>query len=82
MLQRLPARFRQIELPPLGWVIAVDPAGRVRESLQDDTGRCYSITSVNRYGDDLLMGSIAMSHVCRLAFARPGQEAGTRLARD
>ena len=81
LLQRLPARFRQIELPPLGWVIAVDPAGRVRESLQDETGRCYSITSVNRYGDDLLMGSIAMSHVCRLAFARPGQEAGTRLAR-
>ncbi|MGD8977294.1 MAG: SMP-30/gluconolactonase/LRE family protein, partial [Gammaproteobacteria bacterium] len=42
LLQRLPARWRQIELPPLGWVIAVDAAGRVRESLQDTSGRCYS----------------------------------------
>ena len=79
-MQRLPARWRKIELPPLGWVIAVDAAGRVRESLQDDTGRCFSITSVNRFGDELLMGSIAMPHVCRFTVAGTGKAAGSRMA--
>ena len=80
LLQRLPARLRQIDLPPVGWVIAVDAAGRVRESLQDTSGRCFSITSVNRYGDQLLMGSIAMAHVCRFTLAVQGEQADTRLA--
>ncbi len=80
LLQRLPARWRKIELPPLGWVIAVDAAGRVRESLKDDSGRCFSITSVNRFGDELLMGSIAMPHVCRYTVAGPDKAAGSRLA--
>ncbi len=80
LLQRLPARWRQIELPPLGWVIAVDAAGRVRESLQDTSGRCYSITSVNRFDDELLLGSLVMPHVCRFTLAEPGTSAKSRLA--
>jgi sugar lactone lactonase YvrE len=65
MLMRLPASVRSIELPPMGWVLGVATDGTVRYSLRDETGRCFTVTSVNRIEDALLMGSIGMARVCR-----------------
>jgi len=65
ILMRLPASLRGIRLPPMGWVVGADVEGRIRHSLRDETGRCFAVTSVNRLGRALLMGSIGMQHVCR-----------------
>jgi sugar lactone lactonase YvrE len=71
MLMRLPEFLRKVELPPVGWVVAIDTEGRLRYSLRDSTGRCYSITSANDLNGSLLMGSIVMNHVCRLSLPPP-----------
>ena len=71
ILMRLPEALRKVELPPVGWVVAVDTEGRLKYSLRDTSGRCYSITSANDLGGSLLMGSIVMNHVCRLSLPPP-----------
>jgi sugar lactone lactonase YvrE len=65
LLMRMPSALREIELPPLGWVIAVDMTGKVRHNLQDHSGGVYTVTSVNEFNDRLYLGSIAMDSVGR-----------------
>jgi sugar lactone lactonase YvrE len=71
ILMRLPEAFRRVELPPVGWVVAITNEGRVKYSLRDTSGRCYSITSANDLKGSLVMGSIVMNHVCRLSLPPP-----------
>jgi hypothetical protein len=71
MLMRLPEFVRRVELPTVGWVVAIDTQGRLKYSIRDSTGRCYSITSANDLNGSLLMGSIVMNHVCRLSLPPP-----------
>lgn len=73
ILMRLPEAVRKVELPPVGWVVAISPEGRVKYSLKDTTGRCFSITSANDLNGSLLMGSIVMDHVCRLSLPPPAR---------
>lgn len=46
-----------------GWVIGVDVEGRVVANLQDPAGTVHNVTSVNRFGDTLVLGSLAMDAV-------------------
>ena len=71
LLFRLPATFREIELPPLGWAIGVDADGQIRHNLQDHSGRLFTITSVNQFDDTLYFGSIAMDTVGRFEIQAP-----------
>lgn len=73
ILMRLPETFRKVELPPIGWVLAISPEGKVKYSLKDSSGRCYTITSANDLHGSLLMGSIEMDHVCRLSLPPPAR---------
>jgi len=76
VLMRLPASLREIRLPPLGWVVGADVDGQIRHSLRDESGRCFAVTSVNRLGRVLLMGSIGMQHVCRFDLGDLERDAG------
>jgi sugar lactone lactonase YvrE len=49
-----------------GGAIAVDTTGVVRRSVHVPAGRYAAITSVNRHGEFVFMGSIAMGSVVRL----------------
>lgn len=71
ILMRLPEFVRRVELPPVGWVVAISEEGRLKYSLRDTSGRCYSITSANDLNGSLLMGSIVMNHVCRMTLPPP-----------
>jgi sugar lactone lactonase YvrE len=73
ILMRLPEAVRKVELPKVGWVVAISPKGLLKYSLKDTTGRCYSITSANDLNGSLLMGSIEMDHVCRLSLPPPAR---------
>lgn len=50
-----------------GWVIGLDADGKVTANLQDPSGRVHTVTSVNRYGDQLVLGSIAMDAIATIA---------------
>ncbi len=71
LLLRLPASFREIELPPLGWTIGVDADGQLRYNLQDHSGRLFTVTSVNEFDGTLYFGSIAMETVGRFEIPVP-----------
>lgn len=73
ILMRLPETFRRVELPPVGWVVAISAESLVKYNLRDTSGRCYSITSANDLGGSLLMGSIVMDRVCRLSLPPPAR---------
>ncbi|BCW90082.1 hypothetical protein sos41_32500 [Alphaproteobacteria bacterium SO-S41] len=49
-----------------GWVIAADAKGQVIANLQDPSGRLHDITSVKRFGDTLVLGSLAMDAIATL----------------
>ena len=65
LLLRLPASFREIELPPLGWTIGFDVDGQVRHNLQDHSGQLFTITGVSEFDGTLYFGSIAMDTIGR-----------------
>ena len=46
-----------------GWVIAADAKGQVVANLQDPSGRVHDVTSVKRFGDTLVLGSLAMDSI-------------------
>jgi sugar lactone lactonase YvrE len=48
---------------PVGWVIGVNEAGEVVHSLRTTSGSYATVTSVNRFGDKLYLGSIAMTSI-------------------
>lgn len=62
--------FRLIGFPEsvsrYGWVIGVGIDGLVEANLQDPAGHVHSVTSVNRFGDMLALGSLSMSAVATL----------------
>jgi sugar lactone lactonase YvrE len=49
-----------------GWVIGVGLDGTVKANLQDPSGRIHTITSVNRFGDILALGSLTMDGIATL----------------
>ncbi len=49
-----------------GWTVRVDAAGAVTDNLQDPSGRVFAISSVNRFDDQLVLGSIAMDVIAIL----------------
>jgi hypothetical protein len=49
-----------------GWAIAVDRNGRVVANLQDPSGRIHDVTSVKRFGDMLVLGSLSMDAIATL----------------
>jgi sugar lactone lactonase YvrE len=53
-----------------GCVVAVDTTGTVRVSLHDPAGDYAGITSANRYGDTLFVGSIKMTSIERVPTER------------
>ena len=44
----------------------MDAAGAVTDNLQDPSGRVFAISSVNRFDDQLVLGSIAMDVIAIL----------------
>lgn len=73
VLMRLPPALRRVSMPPLGLVLALDVEGNPLVLLEDDTGTCFSVTSVNDLGGALYMGSIVASHVCRVPVPAVGR---------
>jgi len=51
---------------PYGWAIGVGADGDVFANLQDPSGRVTSVTSVNLFGDTLVLGSIAMDAIATI----------------
>lgn len=49
-----------------GWVIGADANGKVVRNLQDPSGRVHSVTSINRFGDVLVLGSLAMDAIATI----------------
>jgi sugar lactone lactonase YvrE len=71
-----------------GCAIAVDTTGVVRASVHDPAGRYGAVTSVNRYGEYVFIGSIEMESVARVpadrglhAHERPPDQATPRETR-
>jgi sugar lactone lactonase YvrE len=65
MLVRVTDAFG-LDLPapePVGWVIGVNQAGEIVQSLRTTSGSYATVTSVNRFGDKLYLGSIAMTSI-------------------
>ncbi len=54
------------EPEPYGWIIGVGLDGRVKANLQDPSGRVHTVTSVNRYGDMLVLGSLTMDSIATI----------------
>lgn len=52
--------------PPFGWVIGVGLDGTVKANLQDPSGRVHTVTSVNRFGGILALGSLTMDAIATL----------------
>ncbi len=51
---------------PYGWAIGVDAEGKVFANLQDPSGRVTSVTSVNLFGDTLVLGSLTMDAIATI----------------
>jgi len=66
VIMRLPEALRVSEPDPLGLVIALDYEGNVIHNLQDHTGHCHTITSVNEEDGYLWLGSLTEPHVARI----------------
>lgn len=66
VLYRLTPILGEAQAPLYGWVIGIDTDGNVVHNLQDPTGGIHLVTSVNRYGDALVIGSLAMPAVAVL----------------
>ncbi len=60
---RLPESWVSVQPPPVGWVLGLDEQGQVRHNLRDTSGAYTSVTSVNEFGGQLYLGSIAMKAV-------------------
>jgi sugar lactone lactonase YvrE len=62
--------FRLIGFPEgtsrYGWAIGLGTNGLIEANLQDPSGHVYAVTSVNRFGDMLVIGSLAMDAVATL----------------
>ena len=54
---RVPARYRP-SARPHGWIVALDTAGRIVESLEDPAGDYSTITNVLWRGDTAYLGSL------------------------
>jgi hypothetical protein len=77
-LRRTATRIPGLRVPhPMPWlrahqyagcVVAADTAGNILASLHDPARRYGAITSVNRYGRDVFVGSIAMPSVARISW--------------
>lgn len=63
---RLPEALRVSEPDPMGFVIALDHNANVIHNLQDHTGHCHTITSVNEIDGYLWIGSLSEPHVARI----------------
>jgi hypothetical protein len=50
----------------IGFVVAVDGNGKVVANLQDTTGHVKAVSSVHRFGDRLVLGSIGMDAIATL----------------
>jgi len=66
MLLRLPESLVGVKPATVGWIIGVDADGVIQRNLRDETGVYANITSVNQFGDHLLLGSIMMNSVGRI----------------
>ena len=66
IILRLPEAMRVSEPDPIGLVIALDHDANVVHNLQDHTGHCHTITSVNEEDGYLWLGSLTEPHVARL----------------
>lgn len=76
-MRRIVYRLMMIGLAPqpapqhYGWVIAIDPSGKVVQNLQDPGGKTiHSITSVNSVDGTLYFGSLQTDRVATLPLAR------------
>lgn len=72
--------FRLIGFPEsasrYGWIIGVGTNGLIEANLQDPGGHIHSVTSVNRLGGMLVLGSLAMDAIATLpAPDEPGETA-------
>ena len=65
VLMRLPINPTSVD--SISWVVSVDLEGRVQSNLQDWTGSYRTVTSVNRVGDVLYLGSIDATAIARIA---------------
>ncbi|MCC6920205.1 MAG: SMP-30/gluconolactonase/LRE family protein [Alphaproteobacteria bacterium] len=57
--------------PKYGWIVAVGTNGLVEGNLQDPAGRVHDVTSVNRYGDTLVLGSLTMTALATIPAPPP-----------
>jgi sugar lactone lactonase YvrE len=66
VLARVPAALQPYP-PRFGWLLAIDPAGRVAHNLQDPSGRLEQITGTLKLGEWLYLTSNALPALARVA---------------
>jgi sugar lactone lactonase YvrE len=77
VLPRIPEAW-QPQLPPFGWLLAIDEQGRVLHNLQDSTERVFRVTGARRHGEDLYLTSDLSHTLARLPAPRKERLARTK----
>jgi sugar lactone lactonase YvrE len=63
LLGALPASVLELSMDTYGQFVGLDVDGNVKHNIQSGAGHFHTVTSVNQFGDNLLIGSLRMNAV-------------------